>query len=139
MGNEQSVPAPSRPANKLSKPRTNNNSSANLLNTKSAPPSRRNSIISTTASPNKSRFSLVPALGPEDEKKKREKQKKRRSLFRSKSAQPKSQYQDAESEVEDISVDAPTFEPRRWSRQPRARDSAAFESGDEGVEVPLEM
>ncbi|PVH71287.1 hypothetical protein DL98DRAFT_107068 [Cadophora sp. DSE1049] len=139
MGNEQSVPAPRRPPNKLSKPRTNNNSSANLLNTKSAPPSRRNSIISTSASPNKSRFSLVPGLVPEDEKKKEEKQKKRRSLFRSKSAQPKSQYQDAESEVEDLPAEPKTIDSRRWSRQPRAREPATLESGDEGVEAPLEM
>ncbi|KAG4444035.1 hypothetical protein IFR05_000495 [Cadophora sp. M221] len=138
MGNEQSVPAPRRPPNKLSKPRTNNNSSANLLNTKSAPQSRRNSIISTSASPIKSRHSIVPVVPPEDGKKKEEKQKKRRSLFRSKSAQPKNQYADAESEVEDLQADPSTIESRRWSRQPRARESGAFESGDE-MEAPLEM
>lgn len=137
MGNEQSVPAPRRPQNRLSKPRTNNNSSANLLNTKSAPQSRRNSIISTSASPIKSRHSIVPVLAPE-EPKKEEKQKKRRSLFRSKSAQPKPQCPEAGSEVEDVSVEPPTIEARRWSRQPRARESVAFESREE-AEAPLEM
>ncbi|KAH7311121.1 hypothetical protein BKA65DRAFT_163961 [Rhexocercosporidium sp. MPI-PUGE-AT-0058] len=142
MGNEQSVPAPRRPQNRLSKPRTNNNSSANLLNTKSAPPSRRNSIISISASPTKSRYSIVPVLVPEEKKKeekKEEKRKKRRSLFRSKSAQPKSQYRDAESEVEDVSADPSAIGSRRWSRQPRGREPAALESGDEAAEAPLEM
>ncbi|KAL2062037.1 hypothetical protein VTL71DRAFT_6303 [Oculimacula yallundae] len=140
MGNEQSVPARGRGGpNKLSKPRTNNNSSANLLNTKSAPPTRRNSTVSVSASPTKSRYSFVPVSVPEDNKKKDEKHKKRRSLFRSKSAQPKRQQQDAESEVEDSSADRRIIGPRRWSRQPRERDSVAFESEDEGVEPALEM
>lgn len=81
----------------------------------------------------------MPAIVPETDKKKEEKQKKRRSLFRSKSAQPKGRYQDAESEVEDFPVDPKIIESRRWSREPRAREKAAFESGDEGLEVPLEM
>lgn len=142
MGNEQSVPAPRRPPNKLSKPRTNNNSSANLLSTKSAPASRRNSVT-TNNSPTKTRYSIVPVeLPPEPvERKKEETQKKRRSLFRSKSAQPKSQRHEPESDVGKESAEpSPIEQSHRWSRQSRPRgDSVTFESGDEGFEMPLEM
>ncbi|CZT13771.1 hypothetical protein WAI453_011639 [Rhynchosporium graminicola] len=141
MGNEQSVPARRRGQNKLSKPRTNNNSSANLLSTKSAPQTRRNSVASISASPTKGRYSLlpVPVFVPEDNQKRDEKPKKRLSLFRSKSAQPKGHNQDAEFKVEDFSSDAATCDPRRWSKGFRGRESMIFESGEEVVESPLEM
>ncbi len=145
MGNEQSVPAPRRPPNKLSKPRTNNNSNANLLPTRaSAPPSRRNSIA-TSVSPTKNRHSVVPPevlIGEAVDKPKEEPLKKRLSLFRSKSAQPKTTKHDADSEVDKGSVEpSPIEQSHRWARQPVSRrNSVAFESsGDEAFDKPVEM
>ena len=88
MGNGQSVEAPRRPPNRLSKPRTN--SSTNLLNMAkpSGPPSRRNSQLNDAK-----RYSAMTADVVADEQidERSPRQKKRRSMFRSKSAQPKSE------------------------------------------------
>ena len=141
MGNEQSVPAPRRPPNKLSKPRTNNHSSANLLNTKSAPASRRNSIT-VHGPPTKSRYSVPPVeLPPDTVDKKEDAQKKRRSIFRSKSAQPRSRRLGAESNVEKGSAEPGHIEElRRWSIQSRPRgQSLVFGSAEEALESPIEM
>lgn len=127
MGNEQSAPTPRRrPANKLSKPRTNNHSNANLLDRRaSAPPSRRNSV-STNGSPTKNRDSAIPDNVLEAiDGKKEEKSRRRMSLFRSKSARPQSQTLDVSdvgrSSVEPSLVDEPTH---RWSREPRVRGNS---------------
>lgn len=87
MGNGQSAEAPRRPANKLSKPRTN--SSANPSSAKSGPESRRGS--QSTVALNGSRYSLNVVEGKDanSEAGREEKKEKRRSYFRSKSAQPK--------------------------------------------------
>jgi len=87
MGQEQSVPAPRRAPNKLSKPRTN--TTGNLISKIPGTPSRQNSQ-SNNASPTKSKQSLLfPADVGEAVEKKEEKPRKRMSLFRSKSSQAK--------------------------------------------------
>lgn len=126
MGNEQSAPTPRRrPANKLSKPRTNNHSNANLLDRRtSAPPSRRNSV-STANGPTKVRDSVIPDNVLEAIDGKEGKSRRRMSLFRSKSARPQSQTLDGNidvaSSVEPSLVDEPTH---RWSREPRVRGNS---------------
>jgi hypothetical protein len=123
MGNEQSAPTPRRrSANKLSKPRTNNHSNANLLDRRaSAPPSRRNSISTNNGSPTKIRDTVLEAI----DGKKEEKSRRRISLFRSKSARPQSRTLDVNidvgSSVEPSLVDEPIH---RWSREPRVRGNS---------------
>ena len=88
MGNGQSAEAPRRPPNKLSKPRTN--STTNLLNLKTTgPPSRRNSKLNNGAHG----YSTVSVdlVGGEESERRESTQRKRMSMFRSKSAQPKSE------------------------------------------------
>lgn len=99
MGQEQSVPAPRRAPNKLSKPKTN--STGNLLSKIPGTPSRQSSQ-SNDVSPIKSRLSLlVPNGGSEaGEKKKEEKQRNRMSLFRSKSSQAKEREREKVKEME---------------------------------------
>lgn len=133
MGNEQSAPTPrkrlERPANKLSKPRTNNHSNANLLERYSVPPSRRNSVSTNGGSPIKNRDSVVPVDGDGlleavEERKERGKFK-RMSLFRSKSAKPQSQ-EEVRKEVE-VAVEPDPIEQQashRWSREPRVRTNS---------------
>ncbi len=136
MGNEQSAPTPRRPANKLSKPRTNNHSNPNLLDRRaSAPASRRNSI-STNDSPIKTRDSAIPvdALGAEAvEGRKEQRTRRRMSLFRSKSAKPQSRQEEATIEQDRSSVEPSPIEPtHRWSREPRVRgNSVATQSSVE--------
>jgi hypothetical protein len=118
MGQEQSVPAPRRAQNKLSKPRTN--SSGNLISKIPGTPSRQNSQ-SNNGSPTKSRQSLLfPADVSEAGEKKEEKQRKRMSLFRSKSSQAKEKKFELEVDtgVERVFVDpSPVERPvRRHSR-----------------------
>lgn len=127
MGNEQSAPTPRRPTNKLSKPRTNNHSNANVPDRRaSAPVSRRNSVysLSTNGSPTKTRDSTIPAeLGETEPIRKEEKSRKRMSLFRSKSAKPQSRMPEEDTNVVKSIVEPDPFEPpsHRWSRDPRAR------------------
>ena len=86
--NPQWPPPPRRPPNKLSKPRTN--SSTNLLNLKTTgPPSRRNSKLNDGAHG----YSTVSVdlVGGEESERRESTQRKRMSMFRSKSAQPKSE------------------------------------------------
>ena len=85
MGNEQSTPAPRRPTNKLSKPKTN--SSTNTPTTKtSQPPSRRNSLLGNVGRlSNKQSTLSVDAIDGEE---RQQKQRKRMSMFRSKTSQP---------------------------------------------------
>ncbi|KAJ5034944.1 uncharacterized protein L3040_008212 [Drepanopeziza brunnea f. sp. 'multigermtubi'] len=151
MGNEQSVPAPRRPANKLSKPRTNSNCSASLLNanlrgTKSAPATRRNSAATTSSAPAKTRYSFLPLpteLPPETVKIQEEQiQKKRRSLFRSRSLQPKSKKcGEASDEKEPVKPSAAEqSRSHRWLRvSGRRGHPQAFESGDAVSEASEEM
>lgn len=99
MGNEQSAPLPRRrPPNKLSKPRTNNTSTSNLLNLNPKPPipTTRQNSVSTNSSPTKTRYSFTPIEGFAGEAGDRwrddqpvQAQRKRMSLFRSKSSQEK--------------------------------------------------
>lgn len=125
MGNEQSAPAPRRPPNKLSKPRTNN-STANLLETKKLPPPSRRNSISTNASPTKERWSRPPGdvLAGEAVPVEESKPKKRLSLFRSKSAQPQSKSTislplDTGIESQFVTP-SPVEQPvHRWLRLPR--------------------
>src|SRR5271170_8082438 len=91
MGNTQSAEAPRKPPTKLTKPRTNT-STSNLLATSSAP-SRRGSTLSLPVARNKrsSTVSLVEVITDGEDitlKSKTGSRKQRRSLFRSKSAQP---------------------------------------------------
>jgi hypothetical protein len=139
MGNEQSAPAPRRAPNKLSKPRTNNNSTANLLDTKKPPITSRRNSISTNASPTKERWSRLPGdvLAGEAVQVEETKPRKRMSLFRSKSTQPQSKNTIglgldtgiASQFVEPSPVEQPVH---KWSRLPR-------ESGNsEGFDMPAE-
>jgi hypothetical protein len=147
MGNEQSAPTPRRPPNKLSKPRTNKNSTSNLLSIKTSNPTTRQNSVSTNASPTRTRYSTIPVevLAGEAAQKQKEDttQRKRMSLFRSKSSQEKPKLQ-LEVGVEPSSVEpSPLEQPNpRWSRQPRERGTPAiFElAGDEPYsESPTEM
>jgi hypothetical protein len=123
MGNEQSAPLPRRPPNKLSKPRTNNNSALNLPNTKTSNPTTRQNSVSTNASP---RYSAIPieALPREAGEKGKEETvpRKRLSLFRIKSSQDKPQL------PVEIAAETHSAEPSlldqpnlRWSKPPRER------------------
>ncbi|CZR63590.1 uncharacterized protein PAC_13487 [Phialocephala subalpina] len=129
MGNEQSAPTPRRrPPNKLSKPRTNNHSNANLLDRRaSAPVSRRNSI-STNGSPTKIRGSAIPvdALVETIEGRKEEKSRRRMSLFRSKSAKPHSRKPEEDTDGDTSTVEPDPFvqSSHRWSREPRVRGNS---------------
>lgn len=147
MGNEQSAPTPRRPQNKLSKPRTNNNLTSNLLNIKTSNPTTRQNSVSTNASPTKTRYSVIPIeefVREAGEKRKEETtQRKRMSIFRSKSAQEKPKLR-LEVGVESSSVEpSPLEQPNpRWSRRPRERGTPViFElTGDEPYsESPIEM
>ena len=138
MGNNQSAPAPRRPPNKLSKPRTNNNSSTNLLNSKAPQAtSRRNSQTNNGAVAN-NRYSTLSlpldvVVGEVAEKPREEPQRKRMSLFRSKSSQPKAQELGIDTGIERTFVDpSPVDRPvQRWSRSERS-NSVTFElSADE--------
>jgi hypothetical protein len=91
MGNTQSAEAPRRPPTKLTKPRTNT-STSNLLAISSAP-SRRSSTLSLPVALNKrsSTVSLADVSADREDvpiKSKTGSRTRRRSLFRSKSAQP---------------------------------------------------
>src|SRR5277367_5750360 len=93
MGNTQSAEAPRRPPTKLTKPRTNT-STSNLLAISSAP-SRRSSTLSLPVARNKrsSTVSLAEVSADGEDvatKSKTGSRAQRRSLFRSKSAQPES-------------------------------------------------
>jgi hypothetical protein len=84
MGNEQSVPVPRRPANKLSKPKTNSRTPVIL--------SRRNSVVTEVGSskPQYSSLSVdVLVVGEPGRKRDESTSRKRMSIFRSKSSQPK--------------------------------------------------
>ncbi|KAK2624150.1 hypothetical protein QTJ16_006784 [Diplocarpon rosae] len=131
MGNEQSAPASRRAQNKLSKPKTNNNSGANPLGSKVATVLHSNSaraphhelgIVADEST--ESRYGLLPRptalsapgdipAGVEVEPTRQEKQKRRMSLFRSKSVQPESMQHIVEFNVEKA-VELPA-EPSRWS------------------------
>jgi hypothetical protein len=149
MGNEQSAPAPRRPPNKLSKPRTNNNSTANLLDTKKPPIASRRNAVSTNASPTKERWSRSPGdvLAGEAVQVEETKQRKRMSLFRSKSTQPQSKSTIglgldtgiASQFVEPSPVEQPV---QRWSRLPReSGNSEGFDMHAEEAyrEQPVQM
>jgi hypothetical protein len=137
MGNEQSAPvpapapapapAPRRPQNKLSKPKTNNNSSANLLNTQSAAQSRRNSVSTNNEASARYRVNvkaLDEALGDAIEKQKKSgTQKKRLSLFRTRSDKTKPSQVELDFSIEKEftgpqHVDRPSH---RWSRALRRK------------------
>ena len=86
MGNEQSMQASSRPANKLSKPKTNKFWNANLPNAKAfLSPSRGNSVA-TTGSRTKFQYPTVLSDAGEGEMEE-PKKRKRMSLFGSRSSQ----------------------------------------------------
>lgn len=144
-GDEQREPAPRKPPNKLSKPRTNNNSNLNLLstsnpnllstksninllNTKSAPASRRNSILTNNEYASQNRRSQLPSeAGDSTEKQKdeptRPKQKRRLSLFRSRSEKVKERVPDLDLGISTEYVEPSPVDPpsQRWSRQPSTR------------------
>jgi hypothetical protein len=139
MGNEQSAPMPRRPPNKLSKPRTNNNSTSNLLSTKTSnPTTRQNSFSTNNASPERTRYSVIlveEVAGEAGEKRKEETtQRKRMSLFRSKTSQDKPKLR-LEVSVETHSAEpSPLDQPNPWwSRPPKERSTKRdFElAGDE--------
>lgn len=115
MGNEQSTPAPRGPRNKLSKPRTN--SSVNTPNSKTPGIlSRRNSQAEHVGVANNrySTASVAAVVGEAGERRPEENtQRKRRSLFRSKSAQPNTQQLDIGSGVNIEYLESPTV---GWSR-----------------------
>ncbi len=128
MGNEQSAPLPRRPPNKLSKPRTNNNSTSNLLSAKTSNPTTRQSSVSANVSSTRSRYStiLVEVVPGEAGENRNEEttQRKRMSLFRSKNSQDRLKLQ------LDVSVETHSAEPSlldqpdpRWSGPSRERSS----------------
>ena len=116
MGNEQSVPAPRKGQNKLSKPRTN--STGNILNT-AVPniPSRQNS--QSNDSPRRSRYSMFSAESQgEHGDEGKQTNRKRRSIFRSRSSQTKSRMMlDIDPGVSIDFIDPAPVEPpvRRYS------------------------
>lgn len=89
MGNTQSVEAPRRPPNKLTKPRTNT-STSNLLAISSAPSKRGSALSLPVANNNRSSTILlvdVLAVGEDGApQSKKASRPQRRSLFRTKSA-----------------------------------------------------
>jgi hypothetical protein len=147
MGNEQSAPTSRRAQNKLSKPRTNNNSTSNLLNVKTSNPTTRQNSVSTNASPTNIRYSVIPIdefiRGAGEKRKEETTQRKRMSIFRSKSAQEKPKLR-LDVGVKSSSVESSPLEQRnpRRSRQRRERGTPViFElAGDEpDSESPVEM
>jgi hypothetical protein len=122
MGNEQSVQR--KQPNKLSKPKTNNNSVPNLLTVKSAPPTRRNSVSTNNDSSIISRDSrpLGESVGTGRGREEPTK-KKRLSLFRSRSAKPKRTIVDLDIGIERTFLDPTPVElpSQRWSTQPAGR------------------
>ncbi|KAK6579476.1 hypothetical protein PZA11_008051 [Diplocarpon coronariae] len=147
MGNDQSVPASRRAQNKLSKPKTNNNSGANLLYSKPAHDSHRELRV-VNGEPVESSYSLLPQPpsfledvqpAAEVEPTRLERQKRRMSLFRSKSVQPESKKYTVGSEFE-RAVELPA-EPSRWSRvMPRTRgNSVVFEPAHQTLGSSVEL
>jgi hypothetical protein len=126
MGNTQSAPAPRRPPNKLSKPRTNNSSTANLPSTKTPLVTGRHDSQSNHGFASVSRYSIVSVdgvVGNASEKLREESQRKRMSLFRSNSSQPKIlQELEIDTGVERGFVDpSPVDRPvHSWSRSERS-------------------
>ena len=155
MGNEQSAPVSRRPPNKLSKPKTNNASSSNLLSLNTKPPNppnppnptaRRNSV-SASSSPTKVRYSFTPIEGFAGEAAERWKdepvQRKRLSLFRSKTSQEKPKLHlttgfDANSP--EPSPDSPLDQPApQWgSLRERGTPILSDAAGEDHYESPVE-
>ena len=151
MGNEQSAPVSRRPPNKLSKPKTNNASSSNLLILNAKPPNpsptaRRNSE-SASSSPTKVKYSFTPIEGFAGEAAERWKdepvQRKRLSLFRSKTSQEKPKLHlttgfDADSPVPSpvSPLDQPTS---RWgSLRERGTAILSDTAGEDHYESPVD-
>jgi hypothetical protein len=125
MGNEQSALSARKPSNKLSKPRTNNNSNLNLLNAKSGPSTRRASVSTTNDSSIlqniEGRFVNEHSGGDDGVatgKRDRPIQKKRLSLFRSRSEKTRSKTIQLDPPIENIFVESGPFNPipNRYSR-----------------------
>ena len=131
MGQEQSVPAPRRPPNRLSKPRTNS-STANLLSRSNLQLDAKDTQVNNGFA--SSRYSVLPvdqAAGDRIKDEKQYKQNKRRSLFRSKSSQEKEQL-NLETEVESTFEDPspldrplPRYQQQAWSRNNSITEEAA--------------
>lgn len=148
MGNEQSLPAARRSANRLSKPRTSSYPTANLLSSKSAPPTRRSSVAThpDALTPTQPRPAEIPpattATTATTADQDAEPKKRRRSLFRSKSVQPKREVPeeigDEREAVEQTLLEK--LQSRRWSRASiLRRDSSTLDSGSEGgLEASME-
>lgn len=118
MGNEQSVPEPRRPANKLSKPRTN--SSVPPTSRTPAGINRRNSTLGNVgiSSVQHSSVSVDAVVGEAGRGRTKEvpAQRKRMSLFRSRSSQAKSQMDITNGVEIDYLNESPVRSPVQWSR-----------------------
>ena len=126
MGNEQSVPEPRRPANKLSKPRTS--SSVPPTSRAYAGINRRNSTLDNVgiSSVQHSSLSVDAVAGEAGRGRTREvpTQRKRMSIFRSKSSQARSQLDITNGVHIDYLNESPVRSPvdglDRWSRNSSA-------------------
>ncbi|PBP21775.1 proteophosphoglycan ppg4 [Diplocarpon rosae] len=156
MGNEQSAPASRRAQNKLSKPKTNNNSGANSLTSRvvtglpsnTAPAPHHELVVVVADESTEGRYRLLPRptahsvpgdipAGVEVEPTRQEKQKRRMSLFRSKSVQPRSMQHMVEFHVEKA-VELPA-EPSRWSMVVPRGEPTVCEAAPHAIGPQVEM